>query len=78
VIRPIICEAMLNTVFRIYIYTTDHSGRAVLGMNCLLSLESWDRGFKSPQGMDVCVCVLCIGSGLATGLPLVQGVLPSV
>jgi hypothetical protein len=29
------------------------------------------------QGMDVCVCVvLCIGSGLATGLSLVQGALP--
>jgi hypothetical protein len=36
------------------------------------------------QGMDVCVrlfcvcIVLCVGSGLATGWSLVQGVLPSV
>jgi hypothetical protein len=36
------------------------------------------------QGMDVCVrlfcvcVVLCIGSGLARGLSLVQGVLPTV
>jgi hypothetical protein len=25
----------------------DHSGRAVYGMNCLLPLEHWDRGFES-------------------------------
>jgi hypothetical protein len=36
------------------------------------------------QGMDVCVCiysvcvVLCVGSGLATDLSLIQGVLPSI
>jgi hypothetical protein len=36
------------------------------------------------QGMDVCVCVytvcvvLCVGSGIATGSSLVQGVLPSM
>jgi hypothetical protein len=26
---------------------TDHSGRAVKGMNCLRSLKHWDRGFES-------------------------------
>jgi hypothetical protein len=25
----------------------DHSGRAVLGMNCLRSFKHWDRGFES-------------------------------
>jgi hypothetical protein len=41
-------------------------------------------GSNPTQGMDVCVCVysvcvvLCVGSGLATGLSLVQEVLPSV
>jgi hypothetical protein len=41
-------------------------------------------GSNPTRGMDVCVrlfcvcVVLCVGSGLATGLSLVQGVLPSV
>jgi hypothetical protein len=38
-------------------------------------------GSNSTQGMDVwCVYafILCLGSGLATGCSLVQGVLPSV
>jgi hypothetical protein len=41
-------------------------------------------GSNPTQRMDVCVrlfcvCViLCVGSGLATGLSLVQGVLPTV
>jgi hypothetical protein len=54
-------------------------------MNCLRSLERWDHGFEfySKHGCLCmrlfCVCiVLCIGSGLATGLEPVQDVLPSV
>jgi hypothetical protein len=47
--------------------------------------EAWIVGSNPIQGMDVwyvyvfilCV-VLCLGRGLATGWPLVQGVLPSV
>jgi hypothetical protein len=41
-------------------------------------------GSNPIQGMDVCVCVysvffaLCVGSGFATGLSPVQGVLASV
>jgi hypothetical protein len=40
-------------------------------------------GSNPTQGMDVCVrlfcvCVLCIGSGLATGWSPVQGAIPSV
>jgi hypothetical protein len=50
-------------------------------MNCLRSLERWDHGFQS-HSRHGCLCVrlffvcvvLCIGSGLATGLSLVQGV----
>jgi hypothetical protein len=54
-------------------------------MNCLPSLGRWDRGFESHSRHGClclrlfCVCVvLCVGSGLATGLSLIQGVLPSV
>jgi hypothetical protein len=54
-------------------------------MNCLRSLERWDRGFEfhSRHGC-LCVClfcvcvVLCVGSGLGTGWSPVQGVLPTV
>jgi hypothetical protein len=51
----------------------NNSGLAIYGMNCVLSLERWDRGFESHQVMDAyvrlfCVCVvLFVGSGLATG-----------
>jgi hypothetical protein len=34
----------------------DHSVRAVSGMNCLRSLERWDRGFESHSRHE-CVCV---------------------
>jgi hypothetical protein len=53
----------------------DDSGRAVWGMNCLRSLEHWDRGFEY-QSRNGClfVFILCLlGSGLATGWSLVQG-----
>jgi hypothetical protein len=64
----------------------DHSSRAVWGMNCVRSLEGWDRGFESHSRHGClyrvclfCVCVvLCVGSGLATGWSPVQGVLPTV
>jgi hypothetical protein len=52
----------------------DHSGSTVLDMNCLRSLESWDRGFES-HSWHGCQCVrlscvsvvLRVGRGLATG-----------
>jgi hypothetical protein len=48
----------------------DLSGRAVSDMNCLRSLEYWDRGFES-HSRDVCLCMclfcVCVSSGLATG-----------
>jgi hypothetical protein len=64
---------------------TDHSGHAVSGINRLRSLERLDRGFES-HSKHGCLCVhlfcvrvlLCVGSGLATGWSLVQGILPSV
>jgi hypothetical protein len=55
-------------MFLCYYLSAGHSG-----MNCLRSLESWNRGFNSTESMHVwvglfCVCVvLCVGSGLATG-----------
>jgi hypothetical protein len=65
--------------------TADHSGRAVWGMNCLRSLERWDRGFESYSrhgclyGHLFCVCiVLYVSSGHETGWSLVHGNLPSV
>jgi hypothetical protein len=41
---------------------TDHSGRAVWGMNCLPSLGRWDRWFESHSGHGylVCVCVYSV------------------
>jgi hypothetical protein len=54
-------------------------------MKCLRSLEGCGRGFESHRRHGClcvrlfCVCVaLCVGSGLATGLSPVQGVLPTV
>jgi hypothetical protein len=54
-------------------------------MNCLRSLERWDRGFES-RSMHGCLyvrlfwdcVVLCVGSGLATDLSVVQGALQFV
>jgi hypothetical protein len=44
-------------------HAADHSGRAVEGMNCLRSLELWDRGFESiplNAWMFVCVCAYSV------------------
>jgi hypothetical protein len=44
------------------IWQADHSGRAFWGMNCLRSLEHWDRGFESHLrheylcAFDLCLC----------------------
>jgi hypothetical protein len=41
---------MRHLVLSLWLYSPldpDHSGRAVEGMNCLHSLERWDRGFES-------------------------------
>jgi hypothetical protein len=52
-------------------------------MNCLRSLERWDRGFESHSRHGclcrrlICIYVLCVGCRLATGWSLVQGVLPT-
>jgi hypothetical protein len=69
----------------VFIYNAGHSSRAVWGMNCLRS-DAGIVGSNPNQGMYVCVCIrlfyvcvfLCLGSCLATGWSLVQGVLPSV
>jgi hypothetical protein len=71
---------------KVKVKLADHSGRAVWVMNCLPSLERWDRGFETHSRHGClhcvhlfCVCVvLCVGRGLATGLSPVQGVLPTV
>jgi hypothetical protein len=34
----------------------DHGGRVVKGMNCLLSIERWDRGFESHSKLLLSVC----------------------
>jgi hypothetical protein len=34
-------------IHSVLVHCTDHSGCAVYGMNCLLSLKHWDRGFES-------------------------------
>jgi hypothetical protein len=41
------------------IHIADHSGRAVWGMNCLRSLESWDRGFEY-HSRHGCLCLFCV------------------
>jgi hypothetical protein len=48
--------------------TDDHSGRTVYGMNCLRSLEGWDRGFESHSrhGYLFVFILFLLGSGLAT------------
>jgi hypothetical protein len=50
----------------------DDSGRAVQGMNVFARSNTGIVGSNPIRGMDVyvclfCVCVLCVGSGLATG-----------
>jgi hypothetical protein len=49
------------------------------GMNRLLLLEHWGRGFEYHLS-HACLCafILCVGTGLATGWSPVQGVLPTV
>jgi hypothetical protein len=50
-------------------------------MKCLRSLEHWDRGFESRSRhgyLSAFIMCLCVGSGLAMGWSLVQGVLPTV
>jgi hypothetical protein len=49
------------------------------GMNCLRSLESWDRGFEFHLRRGcLCAFMLCVDNGLATGWSTVQWVLPTV
>jgi hypothetical protein len=64
----------------------DHIASAVWDMNYLLPLEHGDHGFEFHSRnwclIDVyvcllCVCVLCVGSGLATGWSPIQRVLPT-
>jgi hypothetical protein len=41
-------------------FTSDHRGRGGYGMNCLLSLERWDRGFAS-HSKHGCLCAfICL------------------
>jgi hypothetical protein len=56
------------------------SGDAVSGLKSLHSLKDWDNGFESPRGMDVCLssALSCAGSGFATGLSRVQGIVLTV
>jgi hypothetical protein len=37
----------IDNILRYICEVADHSGRAVKGMNCLLPLKHWDRGFES-------------------------------
>jgi hypothetical protein len=57
-----------STVGMLYV-SADHSGRAVYAMNCLRSLQRWDRGFESHSrhGCVLYAFILCVGRGLATG-----------
>jgi hypothetical protein len=58
--------------------SANHSGRAVFARS-----NTGIVGSNPTRGRDVClrlfcVCVLCVGSSIATGLSHVQGVLPIV
>jgi hypothetical protein len=59
-------------------FVADDSGCAVSDVNCLRSLELWDRGFES-HAMHGCPCdfILCVGSALVMGWSPVKGVLPT-
>jgi hypothetical protein len=63
-------------------FSAGHSGRAVWGVG-LGWLVAGIVGSNHAQGMDVCplsfcVVLACVGTGLATGWSLVQGVLSYV
>jgi hypothetical protein len=65
---PLTTFEPLNTFLK-----ADHSGRAVRVLYCLLLPETGIVGSNPTEGMDVCVCLICVcvvlrvGSGLATG-----------
>jgi hypothetical protein len=59
---------VLSSAYNLLHWLADHSGRVVEGMNRLLLLEHWDRGFQShTRHGGLCAFILCVGSGLATG-----------
>jgi hypothetical protein len=67
------------------ISSADHRGHAAWGINCLRPPKHWDRGFESHSRHEcLCAfilrlcCLVCAGSGLATGWSPVQRVLPTV
>jgi hypothetical protein len=68
------CQFIVVYLKMLIIAIADHSGRAVYGINCLRSLEHWDRGFEAHSSHGC----LCACSGLAMGWSPVQGVLPAV
>jgi hypothetical protein len=56
----------------------DHSDLEVWGMNVFARSNTGIVGSNLTQGMNVCVPLFCIGSGLALGWSPIQGVIPTV
>jgi hypothetical protein len=56
------CIYVYVTFYELYcVSSADHSGRAFWGMNCLRSLERWDRGFESRlRHRSLCAFILCL------------------
>jgi hypothetical protein len=52
-----------NNILR-RVQIADHSGRAVLDMNCLRPLKHRDRGFESTWSIDICVRLFCLCSSV--------------
>jgi hypothetical protein len=71
------CRVCLIIYKRYLHINADYSGRAVLGMNCLRSLEPCGFESHSRHGC-LCAFILCLGSVHATGSFLIQGLLQTV
>jgi hypothetical protein len=70
-------------IYIIIVINLDHSGRAIIGINCPRLLKHWGLGFESLSRygylcLSCIYIVLCEDNGLAAGWSPVQGALPIV
>jgi hypothetical protein len=79
-VRPFTTNTARNLAQLVVNFVAGHNGRAA--WNVFARLNTGIVGSNPARGMDVCVCSVfvfsCVGSGLAKGWSLVQGVLPTV
>jgi hypothetical protein len=67
-----------NTKRCVILFATDHSGGTVEVRSVFDSSNTGALGSNSTRNLDVCVCLFCVGRGLATGRYPAKRVLPTV